>query len=160
MLGILFIEKVLLILTMADISRHGACSFTETRCIHWTINKKAKVKSWTSCGQLNNLRQTSFDATDSAHEDQTDSDLNNIFKDRNPVTRDFSEIPSPEPGSKLPGRRQQVIVGDPQRKVEKEMSVTSILKELTAIQEQGPQKYCVLGTRHCSYLHQRIIELL
>lgn len=64
------------------------------------------------------------------------------------------------PDKKLPGRGRQVLVGDPQKKVEKEYSVSSILKELSAIQEQGPQKYCVLGTRHCSYLHQRIIELL
>lgn len=55
----------------------------------------------------------------------------------------------------------QINVGDPQIKVkEKERSVTSILKELAAIQQQGPQKYCILGTRHCSYLHQQIIELL
>lgn len=53
-----------------------------------------------------------------------------------------------------------VVVGDPQQKPQKEMSVSSILKELAAIQSQGPQKYCVLGTRHCSYLHQQIIELL
>lgn len=54
-----------------------------------------------------------------------------------------------------------IDVGDPQIKVqEKERSVTSILKELAAIQQQGPQKYCILGTRHCSFLHQQIIELL
>ena len=54
-----------------------------------------------------------------------------------------------------------INVGDPQIKVkEKERSVTSILKELAAIQQQGPQKYCILGTRHCSFLHQQIIELL
>jgi hypothetical protein len=54
-----------------------------------------------------------------------------------------------------------INVGDPQIKLqEKEFSVTSILKELAAIQQQGPQKYCILGTRHCSYLHQQIIELL
>jgi hypothetical protein len=57
--------------------------------------------------------------------------------------------------------KRQVNVGDPQIKVqEKERSVTSILKELAAIQQQGPQKYCILGTRHCSFLHQQIIELL
>jgi hypothetical protein len=72
-----------------------------------------------------------------------------------------SAIPERDPGSKLPGsRRDPVLVGDPQKKVEKEMSVNTILEELAKIQEQGPQKYCVLGTRHCSYLHQRIIELL
>lgn len=57
--------------------------------------------------------------------------------------------------------QREVVVGDPQLRLkEKERSVTSILKELAAIQQQGPQKYCILGTRHCSYLHQQIIELL
>lgn len=63
------------------------------------------------------------------------------------------------PGESL--RQVEVNVGDPQIKViEKERSVTSILKELAAMQEGGPKKYCILGTRHCSYLHQQIIELL
>jgi hypothetical protein len=54
-----------------------------------------------------------------------------------------------------------VNVGNPQIRVSsKERSVTSILRELSAIQQQGPQKYCILGTRHCSFLHQQIIELL
>ena len=57
--------------------------------------------------------------------------------------------------------QREVLVGDPQLRVkEKERDVTSILRELAAIQQQGPQKYCILGTRHCSYLHQQIIELL
>lgn len=57
--------------------------------------------------------------------------------------------------------KREVVVGDPQIRVkEKDRSVTSILRELAAIQQQGPQKYCILGTRHCSYLHQQIIELL
>lgn len=64
-----------------------------------------------------------------------------------------------DPRERLPGGAD-VLVGDPQQKPQKEMSVSSILKELAAIQAQGPQKYCVLGTRHCSYLHQQIIELL
>ena len=56
---------------------------------------------------------------------------------------------------------REVVVGNPQIRVkEKDRSVTSILRELAAIQQQGPQKYCILGTRHCSYLHQQIIELL
>jgi hypothetical protein len=56
---------------------------------------------------------------------------------------------------------RETLVGNPQvRLKEKERSVTSILRELAAIQQQGPQKYCILGTRHCSYLHQQIVELL
>jgi hypothetical protein len=65
-----------------------------------------------------------------------------------------------DPSEKIRTGRE-VIVGDPQLRVkEKDRSVTSILRELAAIQQQGPQKYCILGTRHCSYLHQQIIELL
>jgi len=65
-----------------------------------------------------------------------------------------------DPSERLRPSRE-VVVGDPQlRVIEKDRSVTSILRELAAIQQQGPQKYCILGTRHCSYLHQQIIELL
>jgi hypothetical protein len=64
-----------------------------------------------------------------------------------------------DPSERIGGR--QVVVGDPQIKVAPDdISVTSILRELAAIQQQGPQKYCILGTRHCSFLHQQIIELL
>lgn len=74
-------------------------------------------------------------------------------------TEDLGEF---DPSRKIPLKRpEKTIVGDPQRKVLKEKySVTAILKELAAIQQQGPQKYCILGTRHCSFLHQQIIELL
>ena len=64
------------------------------------------------------------------------------------------------PSKKIPVKRE-VLVGNPQLKVKKkEKSVTAILQELAEIQQQGPRKYCILGTRHCSYLHQQIIELL
>jgi hypothetical protein len=53
------------------------------------------------------------------------------------------------------------LVGDPQlAPLEKEYSIDAILKELAEIQRQGPKNYCILGTRHCSFLHQQIIELL
>jgi len=74
--------------------------------------------------------------------------------------RQDKDVGGYDPSEKIAPERE-VNVGDPQIKVkEKERSVTSILKELAAIQQQGPQKYCILGTRHCSYLHQQIIELL
>ena len=73
----------------------------------------------------------------------------------------FAGLGEYDPSERLPGSRRQIIVGDPQQRLKKEeRSVTSILKELAAIQQQGPQKYCILGTRHCSFLHQQIIELL
>ncbi|KAL7557352.1 hypothetical protein ACA910_014279 [Epithemia clementina (nom. ined.)] len=77
--------------------------------------------------------------------------------------RDRELRPDRDLGGYDPSERigEGVKVGDPQIRVqEKERSVTSILKELAAIQQRGPQKYCILGTRHCSYMHQQIIELL
>ncbi len=65
-----------------------------------------------------------------------------------------------DPAKKIKYKRE-VIVGNPQIKLKKEkQSVAEILTELAAIQKQGPQKYCILGSRHISYLHQQIIELL
>lgn len=82
--------------------------------------------------------------------------------DERDETVNFSEdgLGAYDPAKKLPLKRE-VIVGDPQLKVKKEeKSVAEILTELAAIQKQGPQKYCILGSRHVSYLHQQIIELL
>jgi hypothetical protein len=73
---------------------------------------------------------------------------------------DLSELGGFDPSKKLPMKRE-VLVGNPQLKIKKkEKSVTDIMQELAAIQQKGPRKYCILGTRHCSYLHQQIIELL
>lgn len=78
------------------------------------------------------------------------------------ITFGKSGVGDYDPSENLPQTERAVPnVGDPQLRVkEKDWSVTNILKELAAIQQQGPQKYCILGTRHCSYLHQQIIELL
>jgi hypothetical protein len=75
------------------------------------------------------------------------------------INADLGEF---DPSTKIEVKNPDKLnVGNPQQKVlEKEFSVNAILKELAAIQQQGPQKYCILGTRHCSYLHQQIIELL
>ena len=35
-----------------------------------------------------------------------------------------------------------------------------ILKQLESIQQGSPKNIVILGTRHCSFLHQQIIELL
>ncbi len=95
--------------------------------------------------------------------DSTDRkiDVNGLDLERD-ETMNFSEegLGAYDPAKKLPLKRE-VIVGDPQLKVKKEeKSVAEILTELAAIQKQGPQKYCILGSRHVSYLHQQIIELL
>jgi hypothetical protein len=71
-------------------------------------------------------------------------------------------FPQFDPSNKLELRQDKMNVGNPQIVVveEADMTVTDILRELAAIRQEGPQKYCILGTRHCSYLHQQIIELL
>ncbi len=91
-----------------------------------------------------------------------DMDKNINQNDKRDEITSFSEdgLGAFDPSKKLPLKRE-VLVGDPQQRVKKEgKSVAEILTELAAIQKQGPQKYCILGSRHVSYLHQQIIELL
>lgn len=64
------------------------------------------------------------------------------------------------PEEKLGLERDAAIVGDPLTAQEEPMNITKVLTELQAMQSQGPQKYCILGTRHCSFLHQQIVEML
>jgi hypothetical protein len=64
------------------------------------------------------------------------------------------------PAEKLGLEREAAIVGDPQIAQLESMNITMVLTELQAIQSQGPKKYCILGTRHCSFLHQQIVEML
>lgn len=95
---------------------------------------------------------------DSGNDSSSSSTTSSAITNNNNINSNNS-LGEYDPYERLGGR--EVNVGDPQIKVrEKERSVTSILKELAAIQQQGPQKYCILGTRHCSYMHQQIIELL
>lgn len=67
---------------------------------------------------------------------------------------------------KLGLQRKTAVVGAPQTVVEdydseiSKMNITQVMTELQAIQSQGPKKYCILGTRHCSFLHQQIVEML
>ena len=76
-------------------------------------------------------------------------------------TTSFSDLGEMDPSEKLGMEKEVANVGNPQTKVqEKDVTVTSILLELAAIQQKGPMSYCIIGTRHCSYLHQQIIELL
>ena len=62
--------------------------------------------------------------------------------------------------SQLGLERETANVGDPQTAQLTPMNITKVLTELQAIQSQGPKKYCILGTRHCSFLHQQIVEML
>jgi len=43
---------------------------------------------------------------------------------------------------------------------ERDQSIEEILKQLESIQQGNPKKIAILGTRHCTFLHQQIVELL
>jgi len=48
----------------------------------------------------------------------------------------------------------------PSQSDERDKMFDTILQELSAIQQNAPRKVAILGTRHFSYLHQQIVELL
>ena len=130
-------------------------------CVQSTLGR-ASVFASKGHSELRGMRVLSnsrLPATQEAADDQ-DPDLASLESQISKKTRpEPSDLGGYDPYEKFGGR--QVEVGDPQIKMkEKERSVTSILSMLAAIQKQGPQKYCIIGTRHCSYLHQQIIELL
>ena len=102
------------------------------------------------------FQENDLDATS-----QVELDLNTEYPTDDRKDIQNSSLGDFDPSKKIPVKRQ-VLVGNPQLKVKKQedMSINTILQELASIQKQGPSKYCILGTRHCSYLHQQIIELL
>ena len=103
---------------------------------------------------------TSSEQIDAEAESEAEAEANPGANTPNDELLSFGDLGEFDPSKKIPVKRE-VLVGNPQLKVKKkEKSVTAILEELAAIQQQGPRKYCILGTRHCSYLHQQIIELL
>ncbi|KAJ1461205.1 hypothetical protein M885DRAFT_611934 [Pelagophyceae sp. CCMP2097] len=66
------------------------------------------------------------------------------------------------PGKKTKLKPELLVNADPPPKIsnKKEIEVEDMLRELREIQGKSPRSYCILGTRHCSYLHEQIIELL
>jgi len=138
--------RLLVLLLTAKLSDAFKSSFQQKNGMQTIRNQKFGWRS--SFPEKDNHENNASDHNDSTKEKY----------DRIPLSgKNLGEF---DPSEKLPGRKSEVLVGDPQIKVQKEISVSAILKELAAIQQQGPQKYCVLGTRHCSFLHQQIIELL
>uniref|UniRef100_A0A7S1T552 DNA recombination-mediator protein A n=1 Tax=Compsopogon caeruleus TaxID=31354 RepID=A0A7S1T552_9RHOD len=69
----------------------------------------------------------------------------------------------PEPVRWVPPSREE-MEGESKvttvERVDSEKSFDTVLQELTAIQQDGPRNVAILGTRHTSYLHQQIVELL
>jgi hypothetical protein len=139
----------LLLLSLSSVesfsSRGAAFSRQRRRGVHVPAQSRMAV-----------VYPSANDDTENTDSDEARSSASSPTNSEKELAR---ELGGYDPYEKFGGR--QIDVGDPQIKVkEASRSVTSILKELAAIQQQGPQKYCILGTRHCSYLHQQIIELL
>jgi len=137
-----------------------------------TINKIESDSDVTATSKTTTTTRLSSSSDSNENKDSKESIETQRNKSKNISTKEttstreeiqnFSEdkLGRYDPYKKLDIKRE-VLVGNPQIRVKKdEISVTEILTELAAIQKQGPQKYCILGTRHCSYLHQQIIELL
>lgn len=127
------------------------------------FNEENKVETSSTSNEVTPSASSGVNREESDKESLVDSipivrTKNSLSERDEPMS--FSELGDFDPSKKIPIKRE-VLVGNPQLKVKKkESSVTAILQELAAIQQQGPRKYCILGTRHCSYLHQQIIELL
>lgn len=63
-------------------------------------------------------------------------------------------------GESLRDKQQRNSSASKVSTLEKDVSFDTVLQELSAIQSDGPRNVAILGTRHTSYLHQQIIELL
>ncbi|GJD10938.1 hypothetical protein Gasu2_51000 [Galdieria sulphuraria] len=67
---------------------------------------------------------------------------------------------------RLVGTAQSTSSGEVEEKKQSQFSQTTkisfdtVLQELSSIQKDGPSNIAILGTRHCSLLHQQIVELL
>jgi len=57
-------------------------------------------------------------------------------------------------------RKGSIPLTIPSQSDERDKMFDTILQELSAIQQNAPRKIAILGTRHFSYLHQQIVELL
>mmetsp|Transcript_36699 Transcript_36699/g.77016 ORF Transcript_36699/g.77016 Transcript_36699/m.77016 type:complete len:294 (+) Transcript_36699:219-1100(+) len=108
-------------------------------------------------------RKTALDATSNSGRDKSDelfAKYTYNTDDLDLVTATGGGVGEFKPDEKLNLERETANVGDPQTAQMEPMNITKVLTELQAIQSQGPKKYCILGTRHCSFLHQQIVEML
>jgi hypothetical protein len=133
--------------------------------IRWNQNRWHSKLSSSKSLSLYSSTSNSCNNDRTTNNDKNRNKNRNIVNSNNKSGNDKKNVGGYDPseGINVSDRaKERSNVGNPQQTptMEKEFSVTSILKELAAIQQQGPQKYCILGTRHCSYLHQQIIELL
>ena len=81
---------------------------------------------------------------------------NFLYKQRKFCTNVYSNL-SNKNEIKKDGKIPLVI---PSQNEDRDKMFDTILQELSAIQQNAPRKVAILGTRHFSYLHQQIVELL
>jgi len=109
-------------------------------------------------GSIKRFKSVSLRASSADMKEPMDSDR----PETNPVVA-RNDVGEYDFERKLGLQRQTAVVGAPQAILEEDaslMNITQVMTELQAIQSQGPKKYCILGTRHCSFLHQQIVEML
>ena len=77
-----------------------------------------------------------------------------------PVGFGFGDDDEVRPGKPKEEGSGTTTIEKPGGLEDSDFSVSTILKQLESIQQGTPKNIVVLGTRHCSFLHQQIIELL
>ena len=81
---------------------------------------------------------------------------NFVYKQKKFCTNAYSNLGNKNE-IKKDGKISLVI---PSQNEDRDKMFDTILQELSAIQQNAPRKVAILGTRHFSYLHQQIVELL
>ena len=84
----------------------------------------------------------------------------NIIKPRIRNKQKISLIPIKSSNSNDLKKEGSIPLVIPSQNEERDKMFDTILQELSAIQQNAPRKVAILGTRHFSYLHQQIVELL
>merc|ERR1719273_1473122 len=119
-------------------SRRHSSHFTQLATTKHQSSSSYRQRHSTTRYQTLNDENDDSTNVDAEQQQQSNSNDPKIPKPgKGPETERLGEY---DPRERLPGRKTDVLVGEPPIKKQKEMSVSSILKELAAIQAQGPQK--------------------
>ena len=83
-----------------------------------------------------------------------------LFPQNHRANRQQTPAAATSPSSNAPSSNTAQLKAPTQTQNQDNFSVNTILKQLESIQQGTPKNIVILGTRHCSFLHQQIIELL
>merc|ERR1719231_1365653 len=84
----------------------------------------------------------------------------NINKSGFKTNPKISLIPTKSSNSNDLKKEGSIPLVIPSQNEERDKMFDTILQELSAIQQNAPRRVAILGTRHFSFLHQQIVELL